>query len=305
MTQRELPFLAGIAAVIRWFESLILLVAGPLLTIGLGVAVVDLATNNALLNSVPWLLLAWGVAMAIGLDAQVIAAWDRVGQAFRQRQWFVLALYLVVGVALGYVAYIACAVFGFEHALGYSEAQALDMMGVNAMLYQYQRAFLAVALVALSALNRYHPPQVTLADERAELHRELELTPLRQRLTELKAVGAVNLTRTVAATAAGKARPKHATPPRYPTGGGSPAAVPNGDGQLASESMPELLRLQPGARKVTALNARERVFRLLAKNPGLSKREIARLAKVSETTASKWRTAWREEVGGAEEVVAK
>ena len=33
--------LAGIAAVIRWFESLILLVAGPLLTIGLGVAVVD------------------------------------------------------------------------------------------------------------------------------------------------------------------------------------------------------------------------------------------------------------------------
>ncbi len=173
MTQRELPFLAGIAAVIRWFESLILLIAGPLLTIGLGVAVVDLATNNALLNSVPWLLIAWGIAMAIGLDAQVIAAWDRVGVAFRQRQWFVLALYLVVGVALGYVGYIACAVFGFEHALGYSEAQALDMMGVNAMLYQYQRAFLAVALVALSALNRYHPPQVTLADERAELHREL------------------------------------------------------------------------------------------------------------------------------------
>jgi len=30
------------------------------------------------------------------LDAQVIAAWDRVGVAFRQRQWFVLVLYLVV-----------------------------------------------------------------------------------------------------------------------------------------------------------------------------------------------------------------
>ncbi len=89
------------------------------------------------------------------------------------------------------------------------------MMGVNAMLYQYQRAFLAVALVALSALNRYHPPQVTLADERAELHRELELTPLRQRLTEMKAVGAVALTRTVAATAAGKqaveVQPQHRT----------------------------------------------------------------------------------------------
>src|SRR5258706_5438803 len=267
-TGKELVMLAGLAAVIRWFESLILLLAGSLLTLGLGVAVVDLATNNALLNSVPWLLVAWGIAMAIGLDAQVIAAWDRVGVAFRQRQWFVLVLYLVVGVALGYVGYIACAVFGFEHALGYSEAQALDLMGVNAMLYQYQRAFLAVALVALSALNRYHPPQVSLADERAELHRELELTPLKQRLTEMKAVGAVALTRTVAATAAGKAKPKHSTPPRYPTGGGSPASAPNSDGQQANYSTPELLRLQPGARKAPALGARERVFRLLGKNPG-------------------------------------
>jgi len=304
-TARELPMLAGIAAVIRWFESLILLVAGPLLTIGLGVAVVDLATNNALLNSVPWLLVAWGIAMAVGLDAQVIAAWDRVGQAFQQRQWFVLALYLVVGVALGYVGYIACAVFGFEHALGYSEQQSLSMMGVNATLYQYQRAFLAVALVTLSALNRYHPPQVTPADERAELHRELELTPLKQRLTEMKAVGAVNLTRTVAATAAGKAKPRHATPPRFPTGGGSPVVAPSSDGQPTNYSTPELLRLRPDARKAPVLGARERVFRLLSKNPGLSKSEIARLAHVSETTASKWRTAWREEVGGAEEVVAK
>jgi len=305
MTQRELPMLAGIAAVIRWFESLILLIAGPLLTIGLGVAVVDLATNNALLNSVPWLLVAWGIAMAIGLDAQVIAAWDRVGVAFRQRQWFVLTLYLVVGVALGYVGYIACAVFGFEHALGYSEAVALDRMGVDATLYQYQRAFLAVALVALSALNRYHPPQVTLADERAELHRELELIPLKQRLTEMKAVGAVNLTRSVAATAAGKATPKHSTPPRYPTGGGSPAAAPNGDGQLTSDAVPELLRLQPNARKAPVLGARERVYRLLAKNPNLTKSEIARLARVSETTASKWRTAWREDVERAAHDMAR
>src|SRR5260221_6298273 len=271
MTQRELPMLAGIAAVIRWFESLILLIAGPLLTIGLGVAVVDLATNNALLNSVPWLLVAWGIGLAIGLDAQVIAAWDRVGVAFRQRQWFVLALYLVVGVGIGYVGYVGCAVLGFVLAVGYSEQQALDMMGVNAMLYQYQRAFLAVALVALSALNRYHPPQVTWADDGAELHRELELIPLKQRLTEMKAVGAVNLTRSVAATAAGKAKVKHATPPRYPTGGGSPTSASNGAGQQASYSTPELLRLQPAARKTAVLGARERVFRLLGKNPNLTK----------------------------------
>src|SRR5260370_41578729 len=116
-------------------------------------------------------------------------------------------------------------------------------MGDSAVLYQYQGAFLAVALVALCALNRYHPPQVSLADERAELHRELELTPLKQRLTEMKAVGAVNLTRSVAATAAGKATPKHSTPPRAPTGGGRPAAGPNGDVQPTRDSMPGRPRL--------------------------------------------------------------
>src|SRR5260221_2348519 len=305
MTQRELPFLAGIAAVIRWFESLILLIAGPLLTIGLGVAVVDLATNNALLNSVPWLLIAWGIAMAIGLDAQVIAAWDRVGVAFRQRQWFVLVLYLVVGVALGYVGYIACAVFGFEHALGYSEAVALNRMGVDATLNQYQRAFLAVALVALSALNRYHPPQVTLADERAELHRELELTPLRQRLTEMRATGAVNLTRTVAATAAGKAKVKHATPPRFPTGGRSPIAVPNGDGQPTTDSMPGLLRLtsEPTERRQAAhvLSIEARCRKVLAKHGSISKRQLARLVGCSDSTAARWkRVVAREQAEAAE-----
>jgi len=178
---------------------------------------------------------------------------------------------------------------------------------VDATLYQYQRAFLAVALVALSALNRYHPPQVSLADERAELHRELELTPLRQRLTEMKATGAVNVARAVGNAAVGTHPVKRSTPtpPRFPTGGGSPSASPGSDGKPMNYSTPELLRLRPDARKVPALSARERVFRLLAKNPGLSKREIARLAKVSETTASKWRTAWREEAGEDAEVVAK
>jgi len=297
MNEHELPLLAGIATAIRWFESLTLLLAGPLLTIGLGVAVVDLATNDALLNSVPWLLAGWGVCMAVGLDTQVIAAWDRVGVAFRQRRWFILALYVLVGLALGYIGYIACAVFGFEHAMGYTETQALAMMGVNATLYQYQRAFLAVALVALSALNRYHAPQKTLTDERAELERELALEPLRQRVREVKAVGAVNLTRTVAGAAKGK--PRKPTPP---TNGGSPLALPVTELETERPDVLTLPQRERDSRQAAAsMTAQARIFRLLAKNPNLSKSEIARLAKVSEATASKWRTVWREEIERAEQ----
>jgi hypothetical protein len=308
MTQRELPMLAGIAAVIRWFESLILLLAGPLLTIGLGVAVVDLATNNALLNSVPWLLVAWGVAMAIGLDAQVIAAWDRVGVAFRQRQWFVLVLYLVVGVALGYVGYIACAVFRFEHALGYSEQQALSMMGVNAMLYQYQRAFLAVALVALSALNRYHPPQASLADERAEIHRELEMTPLRLKLTEMRATGAVNVARAVGNAAVGKQTVKRSapTPPRYPTGPGTPAAArPTTDeGHEEGHAVLRLTQPEPTAHRQAAhvLSIEARCRKVLAKHGDISKRQLARLVGCSDSTAARWKRVVAQEQAEAGEL---
>jgi hypothetical protein len=253
------------------------------------VAVVDLATNNALLNSVPWLLAAWGICMAVGLDSQIIAAWDRVGQAFRQRRWFILALYAVVGLALGYVGYIACAVFGFEHSMGYSESQALGMMGVNATLYQYQRAFLAVALVALSALNRYHAPQKSLTDERTELERELTLEPLRQRVREVKAVGAVNLTKTVAGAAKGK--PRKPTPPT----GGTPSALPVGPADKLER--PDVLRLpnrDTTERKAARvkLTLREQVFRALDENADLSGGELARKFRKWESTCSRYKGEW-------------
>ncbi len=304
MTHKELPLLGAIAALLRWTEELGFLLSGPGLTLAAGIAVTDLLTHGAILAGDGWMLLTWGVLTAIGCESQLVGTFDKLRQSVIHRRWWAMLGWLVLGLTLAYVTFVSVEVFAYQQSQGLNEAQALAQLGISATAWLWQRLLLSGGLVCLAGFNRFRPEVRSLQDERAELHRELELTPLRQRLTEMKAVGAVALTRTVAATAAGKAKVKHATPPRYPTGGGSPAAVPNRDGLPTSDAVPELLRLQPGTRKVPALSARERVFRLLAKNPNLSKREIARLAKVSETTASKWRTSWREEVGGDTEVVA-
>jgi hypothetical protein len=55
---RELPFLAGIAGLLRWLEELANIVSGPLLTAGLAIALIDLLTDGALLTTQPWLLYA-------------------------------------------------------------------------------------------------------------------------------------------------------------------------------------------------------------------------------------------------------
>jgi hypothetical protein len=59
MRSRELPFLAGIAGLLRWLEELANIVAGPLLTVGLAIALIDLLTDGQLLASQPELLYGW------------------------------------------------------------------------------------------------------------------------------------------------------------------------------------------------------------------------------------------------------
>src|SRR5258708_31012892 len=48
MNRRELPLLGGIAGFLHWLEELLIIVSGPLLTLGLGIALVDLLTGVAL-----------------------------------------------------------------------------------------------------------------------------------------------------------------------------------------------------------------------------------------------------------------
>jgi hypothetical protein len=110
-------------------------------------------------------------------------------------------------VALGSVGFLSAEAFDLQQAIELSESDALARLGIDAASWQLQRAILAVFLVALSGFTRYHAPpkqKPALEYERADLERELELEPLRQRLRAQKAVGVAALTRQALSAAAGR-----------------------------------------------------------------------------------------------------
>jgi NADH:ubiquinone oxidoreductase subunit 6 (subunit J) len=184
-------FLLGpIAATLRWLEELANLLSGPLLVAGLAIALIDLLTDGQLLTAVPALLYAWAIAQAVGVDAQLVGAWDRAKRAVLRRQWWHVAGLVLLGGVLAYVAYVAGYVFAVQESAHISEAAALSRLGMNATTWLWQRVGVSVFLVCLSGYTRYRTPrQTSLEDERAKLERELTLEPLRQRVRGVKLAG--------------------------------------------------------------------------------------------------------------------
>jgi len=333
----ELPVLGAIAGVIRWIEELISLLSGPLLTVGLGIALIDLLTGGGLLRSMPELLFAWAVSMAVGIDSQLVATWDRVRMSARRAHWWAVAGYVILGCALGYVGFLSAEAFGL------SESDALARLGIDAESWQLQRAVLAVFLVALSGFTRYHAPpraKQTLEDERAALARELELEPLRQRLRAQRTVGVAALARQALSAATGheptgvpvvSAEGKGTTvvpsPTKPPTGPGSPSAAPASE-PVRTPSRPRrepALRLvdpNAPARRKTAASGRantrskggvktpvdpaaaEAAARRVWQ-PGMSVTDLQMAAQISRAAASKHRRILEAEAGQGQQQLAQ
>jgi hypothetical protein len=295
----DLPLLGGIASAIRWCEELISLLSGPLLAIGLAIALIDLLTGGGLLRAIPDLLFAWGICQAVGIDAQLIATWDRCRTAMRSGNWIHVVALAILGVCLGYVGFLSDEAFGFQQAFGLSEADALSRLGIDAASWQLQRALLAVFLVALSGFTRYHPQKASIADEREKLQRELELEPLRQQARAMKATGMAALARSTLAAARGAP----SDPP--PTGPGTPAQATPPSSMTSEVAEPARLHAVTTPRQVAAsgrANRRsKRGVRTPAKTatverqaraayePGMSVGELQKAAKISRNAAGKWR----------------
>lgn len=225
--ERELPMLAGIAGFIRWIEELVNLLSGPLLTIGLGIALVDLLSDGKLLTSLPVLLYVWAATQAVGVDAQLVATWDRARIAAREHRYWALIGLVLLGAVLAYVAWVAAQVFALQQSEGITTAQALQRLGMDAALWLIQRTALSVFLVCLAGWTRYHPPAKNVAldteQERTELEAALELEPLRQQLRQQRVRGVR------AAIAAARGRDEQPLPPVQYAPPGSPPLPPFDD----------------------------------------------------------------------------
>ena len=183
---REMPMLAGIAGIIRWVEELANLLSGPLLTIGLGIALIDLLTDGSLLARLPLLLYAWAISQAVGVDAQLVATWDRARLALREGRYWALVGLIVLGGVLAYVAWVAAQVFALQESEGVTTGVALARLGMDSAGWLVQRTALSVLLVCLAGWTRYHPPSrdvaAEAAAERVQLEADLQLEPLRQQV---------------------------------------------------------------------------------------------------------------------------
>lgn len=318
--------LAGIAGFIRWVEELANLLSGPLLTLGLGLALVDLLTDGKLLASVPLLLYVWAITQAIGVDAQLVSTWDRARIALREHRYWSLVGLFILGAVLAYVAWVAAQVFALQESEGVTTAQALQRLGMDSAIWLVQRTALSVFLVCLAGWTRYHPPAQNVAlsaqEERERLEADLLLEPLRQqkRAMQLRgARGALDALRgketpvqdetppAPSGEATGPSEPSETPPDRGPTGPGSPARKPRQVEPVltpAANVVPmQATRRRKTRRKVASNRAArgsvEPAVRA-AFTSGMGTGELMRLAGVSKAAASKWRGILQAEADAAQ-----
>jgi hypothetical protein len=204
--EQELPVLAGIAVCLRWLEELVVLLSGPLLMAGLGIGLVALLSDGQLLVTAPWLVYAWAISQTVGVDGQLVGAWYRVSVAVARRRVGVAVAFILLGLLLAYVAYIAALVFATQQAYHLSTAQALARLGMDATAWLWQRSAVSVLLVCLSGYLRYRAPrqrQQSLAARKQAIQEAMELSALKQQQRVQQAQGAIGLLRSAVQAARG------------------------------------------------------------------------------------------------------
>src|SRR5258706_406551 len=210
----ELPLLAGIAAFLRWCEELVVLLSGPLLLVGLGIGLVALLSDGALLVTAPWLLYAWALSQTVGVDGQLVGAWYRVSVAVSRRRWGVAAAFAILGLLLAYVGYVAALVFATQQAYRLTTAQALAHLGMDSTAWLWQRSAVSVLLVCLSGYLRYRAPRRrvrSLDEQKRAIQEQMELAALKRQQRQAQAEGAIELLRGALQTARAEAVPAQRT----------------------------------------------------------------------------------------------
>lgn len=193
MEHDGMPGLAGIAAVMRWLEELIVVLSAPMLIFGMGITLVDLLTDGAATLAVPWLLYAWAISQVLGIEANISGSVYKGKLAYERGAWGVLIFYAILALALMGVAIIAGYAYAFHQSQGVPINETLRDLGIDAASWTMARSVLAVALVAVSALLRFTGKKATAASKAQKLRDDLELMPLIQAKREMQLQGVQRL----------------------------------------------------------------------------------------------------------------
>jgi len=272
--------LRGLATGIRFIEDLNGILSSVFISLALILAVMSLITGGALLEALPWTLWIWAGALAVGVEATLVSAFDRAHQSWIERRRLVASAWAFLGVMLAIVGFVAVAAFTVQQSLHITEAEALRMMGLSPLGFDIGRSLITVLLACIAGLARPRKQVVTHEDRKRELREAIEIEPLRRQLESMKAGG----------------KTKKPTPPTFPTGGGSPTVKPAIDGE---KTTPESVRLlspvnAESVRRVARgrMTLRDKIWRALDGDSTLSKSALARRFRCSESVASKYKSEW-------------
>lgn len=274
--------LRGLATAIRFIEDLNGILSSVFISLALILAVMSLITGGALLQAVPWTLWLWAGALAVGVEATLVSAFDRTHQAWIELRKLAAVAWASLGVMLALVSFVAVASFTLSQSLHIDEAAALRMMGLSPLAFDLGRSLITVLLACIAGLARPRKKPITHQDRMRELQEQIALEPMRQQLESLRARG--------------KSR---RTPPQLPTGLGTPAQMPTRE-NIEPAQTPQVLRLaglsESGRRRVARakMTLRDRVWKALDTDASLSKNDLAKRYRCSPSRASELKREWTE-----------
>jgi hypothetical protein len=239
---RDDPVLAAIARALTWLEDLISLLSGPFLTVGAGIALIALLTDGAVLVTDPWLINAYGISQAVGVDGMLLGSAFLLARAWSQRNVLGVIGNGILVILLGYVVYLGGFIFNFSQTFHVPNAQAFADLNITPTNWLWQRTAVGVFLVILSGLRRYIPKQpVNVAERLADLDAQAQIAARERELAAERLAG----WRRVAQRAL--ARPVDPPPdPTPPDGPSPPGEVDEQPSENPAEVAPQPLPVGAG-----------------------------------------------------------
>lgn len=161
--------LGDLAFLFDFVENLLSMVAGPVLVLFGLIGTMQLLTGNDLLNHYGWLSMTWAGAMAVGVDIWLVLSARMIPRAWQcgeRRSAFIWLMLMGLLAAVAFEASWATYYAASQHV---GPEQALAAIGVSAVFWAFQRAFLIPALIIVSTRIR-----TQLASEAREAEELLE-----------------------------------------------------------------------------------------------------------------------------------
>lgn len=139
---------------ITTWEDIGSIINGPLLFIAALVAGVNQIKGGAILAASPWIGVTWAIMQVVGIDMQYMASARRAKDAHTRRQHGTAAWWLILAVILAVPVFLANVQFTLQLMLGWSDARAMQFLGLTPLAIAVARAGLQALLAFISAVTR-------------------------------------------------------------------------------------------------------------------------------------------------------